>query len=92
MQITLYLIPGIIVFIFVPSCLFTYFEGWDYSISVYYSFVTLSTIGFGDFVPTFQSHQEKTFGTYFILYEIFIIFWFIAGLGYLVMIIKFLVK
>lgn len=34
-----------------------YFEGWDYSISVYYSFVTLLTIGFGDFVPTFQPHQ-----------------------------------
>lgn len=56
-QITLYLVPASIVLIFLPSCLFTYFEGWPYSVSVYYSFVTLSTIGFGDFIPTFQPHQ-----------------------------------
>lgn len=56
-QITLSLVPAAIVLIFLPSCLFTYFEGWPYSVSVYYSFVTLSTIGFGDFIPTFQAHQ-----------------------------------
>ena len=44
-QISLYLIPGIVLFIFVPAILFSYFEGWDYSISVYYTFVTLTTIG-----------------------------------------------
>lgn len=44
-QITLYLIPAMIVFIFFPACLFTYFEGWEYTISVYYAFVTLTTIG-----------------------------------------------
>lgn len=57
-QITLsLLLPALILLIFLPSVIFTYFEGWDYSISVYYSFVTLTTIGFGDFVPTFQPDQ-----------------------------------
>lgn len=57
-QITISLVlPALIILIFLPSLIFTYFEGWDYSISVYYSFVTLLTIGFGDFVPTFQPHQ-----------------------------------
>lgn len=56
-RIMLYLIPGIVVFLFLPACLFTYFEDWPYSVSVYYSFVTLTTIGFGDYVPTFQKHQ-----------------------------------
>lgn len=56
-QVSLYLVPASIVLIFLPSCLFTYFEGWTYSDAVYYSFVTLSTIGFGDFIPTFQPHQ-----------------------------------
>jgi hypothetical protein len=101
-QISLYLIPAMIVFIFFPACLFTYFEGWDYSISVYYSFVTLTTIGkqkkweavtrmmrivtfllcytgFGDYVPTFQPHQERTYGIYFVFYQIFILVWFITG-------------
>lgn len=45
--ITLYLAPAIVVFIFFPAMLFTYFEGWDYTVSVYFAFVTLTTIGRG---------------------------------------------
>lgn len=44
-QIILYLIPGIVIFIFLPSLIFSYFEQWSYPESLYYSFVTLSTIG-----------------------------------------------
>lgn len=107
-QITIYLAPAIVIFIFFPAMLFTYFEGWDYTISIYYAFVTLTTIGktvfflkynksqwrfgneilltilrffvgFGDYVPTFQPHQERSFGIYFVLYQLFIIAWFIIG-------------
>lgn len=46
-QIVLYLLPGIVIFLFLPSLIFSYFEDWDYSVAIYYSFVTLSTIGFG---------------------------------------------
>lgn len=49
-QIILYLIPGFLFFIFLPACIFVVFEGWDYVASVYYAFVTLTTIGFGDLV------------------------------------------
>lgn len=56
-QIVVYLLPGIVIFLFLPSLLFSYFEDWPYSVSIYYSFVTLTTIGFGDFVPTFQPQQ-----------------------------------
>lgn len=48
-QIILYLIPGIVIFLFLPSLIFSYFEEWSYVESLYYSFVTLSTIG----KPTF---------------------------------------
>lgn len=44
-QIILYLVPGIVIFLFLPSLIFSYFENWPYSVSIYYSFVTLSTIG-----------------------------------------------
>lgn len=44
-QVVLYLLPAMVVFIFFPAVLFTYFEGWDYTISAYYAFVTLTTIG-----------------------------------------------
>lgn len=49
-QIFMYLTPGFVVFIFFPAFLFSYWEGWTYDESVYYAFVTLSTIGFGDYV------------------------------------------
>jgi len=35
--------------------------------------------GFGDFVPTFQPHQERTFGLSFEFYKLFILCWFILG-------------
>lgn len=91
-QITLTLVPAAVLLIFLPSCLFTYFEGWDYSVSVYYSFVTLSTIGFGDFIPTFQPAQERIFGVYFYLYEIFVLIWFVFGLSYILMLIGFIAR
>jgi Ion channel len=52
MQILMYLIPGIIIFLFLPAFVFSYFEGWSYVVSFYYSFVTLTTIGFGDYAST----------------------------------------
>ena len=32
------------------AAIFSYYEGWSYFDSIYYCFVTLTTIGFGDFV------------------------------------------
>lgn len=86
------LLPGIAFFIILPSCIFTYFEDWSFSLSVYYSYVTTTTIGFGDYVPTFGPHQPREFGGWFIFYQIFIIAWFIFSLGYLLMIITFITK
>jgi len=37
------------------SILFGYFEGWGSMEAAYFSFITLSTIGFGDFVPGTES-------------------------------------
>lgn len=91
-QVFLYLVPGILIFIFLPACVFTYFEKWPYEVSVYYSFVTLTTIGFGDYASSFQPWQPREFGNLFVAYEAFIIIWFILGLGYLVMIMGYLIK
>lgn len=51
------LIPGIGIFILLPALVFTYFEKWSYSISIYFAYVTTTTIGFGDYVPTFGADQ-----------------------------------
>ena len=41
---------GITVFILVPASLFHHMEGWSYITSCYFCVVTLSTVGFGDYV------------------------------------------
>lgn len=50
LDIITYLIPGIIVFILIPSGIICYFEQWTFDESVYFAFVTLTTIGYGDYV------------------------------------------
>ncbi|KAL3858437.1 hypothetical protein ACJMK2_013028 [Sinanodonta woodiana] len=51
-------------YIFAGALLFSQWEGWDYLIGSYFCFITLSTIGFGDFVPGYGGtdsleNQEK---------------------------------
>lgn len=41
----------LLLIIFVPAIGFASIERWDYFDSVYFCFITLTTIGFGDFVP-----------------------------------------
>ncbi|CAK1582925.1 unnamed protein product [Parnassius mnemosyne] len=87
-QIMLYLIPGFLFFIFLPACIFVVFEGWDYVAAVYYAFVTLTTIGFGDLVAGTVNNGFK-YGYYF-TYQIFLIVWITFGLGYIVMLLGFI--
>lgn len=41
----------LIFYILIPAGIFTAIEDWNYRESVYYATVTLTTVGFGDFVP-----------------------------------------
>ena len=63
-QIFAHLMPGFVMFIFFPAFLFSYYEGWTYDEAVYYAFVTLTTIGFGDYV----AGQKTCFVTRTIIY------------------------
>ena len=42
---------GMLLFIFIPSAIFHAQEGWSYHDALYFCFITLTTVGFGDFVP-----------------------------------------
>ncbi|XP_044142603.1 potassium channel subfamily K member 17-like [Bufo gargarizans] len=44
------LVTGLLLFFLLPPILFRGMEGWTYEEGFYYSFITLSTIGFGDYV------------------------------------------
>ena len=41
---------GTVVFMVVPSFVFCYLQEWKFGTALYFSFITLSTIGFGDYV------------------------------------------
>ena len=46
-----YILLGSVPFIWMTAAIFGFVENWSYSDAVYYTFITLSTIGFGDFIP-----------------------------------------
>ncbi|XP_043491470.1 open rectifier potassium channel protein 1 isoform X1 [Polistes fuscatus] len=89
-QIFMYLIPGFVMFIFFPAFLFSHYEGWTYDEAVYYAFVTLTTIGFGDYVA--GQDNTKGSGFFFVMYKTFLIIWISFGLGYIVMIMTYIAQ
>jgi len=80
-----------VMFLPVPALLFTFLENkgkgffrgnWGFFDSLYYTFITLSTIGFGDMVPDRQTTMIETdFGRF--VYLSAIIIWIILGMGYI---------
>ncbi|MEE6494082.1 hypothetical protein FKM82_017012 [Ascaphus truei] len=54
LTILFFLVTGILVFLGLPPIVFTRMEGWNYREGVYYAFITLSTIGFGDYVVAYS--------------------------------------
>jgi len=72
----------------IPAAIFTAMENdeegsWDYLNSVYYTFITLSTVGFGDMVPDRQENSKLESPVAQWAYLIGIILWIIIGMGYI---------
>ncbi|XP_035659384.1 potassium channel subfamily K member 16-like [Branchiostoma floridae] len=72
---------GSLLFIFVPSVIFSIGEGWSYVESLYYTFVTLSTIGFGDYVTGRQRGVK-----YHHAYQGFKGSWLYSGLAFVALV------
>ena len=56
----------ILSFLSFGSVVFHFWEGWDFVSAAYFCFITMSTIGFGDMVPTnsFLNYGESMYGKF----------------------------
>lgn len=90
-QVILYLVPGFTFFIFLPAVIMTMMEDWEYDKSVYYAFVTLTTIGFGDIVAGVENKIGAS-EVWYNIYKAFLILWIVGGLGYVVMVLGFITQ
>uniref|UniRef100_A0A8C6V1G0 Potassium channel, subfamily K, member 5a n=1 Tax=Neogobius melanostomus TaxID=47308 RepID=A0A8C6V1G0_9GOBI len=74
----IFLLWGVLVHLLLPPLVFMSQEGWSYIEGLYFSFVTLTTIGFGDLVAGVEPNKE-----YPTLYRYFVEVWIYLGLAWL---------
>ncbi|OPJ81323.1 potassium channel subfamily K member 16 [Patagioenas fasciata monilis] len=80
-----FLVMGILVFLCLPSLFFQITEGWSYSEGIYFAFITLSTIGFGDYVVGKQPGRN-----YFRYYRMLVAIWILFGLAWIALLFNLL--
>ncbi|KAM6912810.1 potassium channel subfamily K member 17-like [Xenentodon cancila] len=76
-------ICGVVLFFVVPMIVFQLYEGWTYSQAIYFCFITLSTIGFGDFVA--DNNPERSYPDW---YSVLMASWIFFGLAWLALVIN----
>ncbi|XP_047201879.1 potassium channel subfamily K member 17 [Girardinichthys multiradiatus] len=76
-------ICGALLFFIMPMLVFQQHEGWTYSEAIYYCFITLSTIGFGDFVA--DNNPDKDYPDW---YSVLIASWIFFGMAWLALLIN----
>ncbi|XP_054135885.1 potassium channel subfamily K member 17-like [Melozone crissalis] len=81
------LVTGLLLFLLLPPLLFSDKEGWSYEEGFYYSFITLSTIGFGDYV--IGMNPDRTYPSW---YKNVISLWILFGMAWLALVIKFCIN
>ncbi|XP_044063535.1 potassium channel subfamily K member 5-like [Siniperca chuatsi] len=74
----IFLLWGLLVHLVIPPFVFMSVEGWSYLEGLYFSFITLTTVGFGDYVAGVNPNME-----YPRLYRVFAELWIYMGLAWL---------
>ncbi|XP_078505907.1 potassium channel subfamily K member 2 isoform X1 [Lissotriton helveticus] len=73
----IFILFGCVLFVAIPSVIFKNIEGWNTLDAIYFVVITLTTIGFGDYVAGEDSDIE-----YLELYKPVAWFWILVGLAY----------
>uniref|UniRef100_A0AAZ3NNW5 Potassium channel domain-containing protein n=1 Tax=Oncorhynchus tshawytscha TaxID=74940 RepID=A0AAZ3NNW5_ONCTS len=76
-------LSGTALFFVMPMVVFKQQEGWSYSQAIYYCFISLSTIGFGDYVA--DSNPDQYYPEW---YSILMASWIFFGLAWLALVIN----
>lgn len=74
----LFLLWGLLVHLVIPPFVFMSVEGWSYLEGIYFSFITLTTVGFGDYVAGVNPDIQ-----YPRLYRVMAELWMYMGLAWL---------
>ncbi|KAI8505541.1 Ion channel [Branchiostoma belcheri] len=72
---------GLCLFYLLPAAVVSLAESWSYPESLYYMFISLSTIGFGDYVAGKQRGRQ-----YWQAYKALVLIWIACGLVFLAMV------
>ena len=60
----IFVLWGVLIHLVLPPFVFMSQEGWTYVEGLYFSFVTLTTIGFGDLVAGMSSNMYNMYNIY----------------------------
>ncbi|XP_067847969.1 potassium channel subfamily K member 10-like [Heptranchias perlo] len=73
----LFILAGCLVFVTIPAIIFKHIEGWTTLDSIYFVVITLTTVGFGDYVAggNIAIHYREW-------YKPLVWFWILVGLAY----------
>ncbi|XP_037695029.1 potassium channel subfamily K member 4 isoform X2 [Choloepus didactylus] len=72
----LFLLVGCLLFVLTPMFVFCYVEGWSKLEAIYFVIVTLTTVGFGDYVAGADPNHDSP------AYQPLVWFWILLGLAY----------
>ncbi|XP_075411277.1 potassium channel subfamily K member 17 [Tenrec ecaudatus] len=77
------LLAGLLLFLLLPPLLFSSMEGWNYMEGFYFAFITLSTVGFGDYMIGMDPSRK-----YPVWYKNMVSLWILFGMAWLALIIQ----
>lgn len=69
-----------------PALLFAEIECWTYFESLYFSFITMTTVGLGDYVPGCSDKWDDS--TSRLIYKVLLTFYFVVGLSFMLLILE----
>jgi len=81
--LTFALLVLLVLFSLIPAIVFLYVEEWTYLQAFYYTFITMTTIGFGDYVV--GADPNKSYSS---IYKICVYFWIIFGLAFMATVVS----